>query len=77
MSTIYTFKHDSEIEQKVQQVERLMTDLGLSVAYTYDGLTVSYKGKSYPFIDSENKDTIVVFPREFDGQKILHHRGDE
>ena len=70
MSTIYTFKQDSEIEKKVQQVEKLMQELGISIHHSYGGLYVGYNGEEYPIIDMESKDQVMDFPRQFEGQKI-------
>jgi len=63
---------ESDVEQKVQQIEQLMNQLGISLDYTVDGLTIEYQGKSYPIIDLENQhDRSTAFPRFVEAQRLL------
>lgn len=67
------FKTDSDLEQRIQQVEKLMDTLGLSV--TWNGQFCIWDkraNKTYPFVDTESRDVVQDFPRITDGQRVKH-----
>jgi len=57
-------KTDSPVEQKVQQVEKLMNELGLKLQYNYHGLEIEHGDRSYPLVDTESQsESQTEFPR--------------
>jgi hypothetical protein len=65
------FKKDSELEKKVQQVEKLMKELGIQLHYGYRGLKIVTEHGSYPIRDTESSDTSVQFPRAFESERLI------
>lgn len=71
MATINILKTDSELEKKVQQVEKLMGELGIMLHYGHNGLEIHERsGKVYPIVDLEHHDTVTGFPRMFESERL-------
>jgi hypothetical protein len=70
------FKTDSDLEQRVQQVEALMDHLGLTIesGTVRHGAGICIRDRktnaTYRLIDTESRDTIQEFPRMIDNIRI-------
>ena len=65
------YKIDSAFEKDVQKVEDLMKTLGLSIE-SEGALSISNKsGLIGRFVDIENGNDCLSFPRFFDNEKIV------
>jgi len=68
------FTNTSEVEQAVQQVEKLMNELHLSFHHCCNGLEIEYKGVRYSMICTDNKDGILSLPRFTVSERIVANR---
>jgi len=67
----YYYKENSELEQKVQQIEELMDKLQISLSQGYNGIIISYQSKDVAVIqDTEQPDITTTFPRTFDTERL-------
>lgn len=66
------YKFDSPIEQKVQQVEKLMNDLGISLRWNGFELEVVEGQKQMGVMrDTDGRDATTCFPRMFESERII------
>ena len=71
------FKEDSEFEKKLQQVENLMRDLGISIEVVPGGLGVTFQGKNTTPIethvmDIESWTLTSSLPRGFESERLVN-----
>jgi len=63
---------DSNVEQRLQQVEKLLQELRLAIEIVPGGLAIydRVNGAEYPIIDINNRGGVPELPRNFDSYRL-------
>jgi hypothetical protein len=71
---IKVLTRDSKVEKAVQEVEKLMDMLGLSITIVPGGLAVRYNGIVFPIADFDSggdHSGSLCFPRMTEGERLV------